>query len=300
MYILVVFVGGALLAPWVYWAAQHFADTAPWLADQPFRRYVHRCMLVLALGGMWPLLRSVGARSAKELGLVNPRGQWMRLLQGFLLGFASLAVIVVLTLLFGGREFARDLDALRVLKILGEGALAAVAVGLIEEVLFRGTIFGALRKHMPWMLAALISSAAYGILHFLKRVDDMPADHWYSGLVVLGHMLGGFADWRELIPGFFNLTLAGLLLAIAYQKSGTLYFSIGLHAGWIFWRRAYGALTDVVKVDGTPIPAARDHQWFFGSTTMVDGWLAVIVLVAALIIVLRLPLNAKEQQRQES
>ena len=56
-------------------------------------------------------------------------------------------------------------------------------------------------------------------------------------------MLAGFADFHALVPGFFSLTLAGILLGLAYQRTGNLYFSIGLHAGWIFWLKTYGAFT---------------------------------------------------------
>lgn len=289
-YLALVFVGGPLLAPWVYWGAQHFADAWPYLAEQPFRRYVNRCMLVLALAGMWPLIRAFGARSVAELGLVKPAGHGRELLGGFALGFASLAVIVVICMIAGVRVWAYDLDTGRFAKILLQAALTAVSVSVLEELLFRGAIFGAFRRVMAWTLAALISSAIYAILHFMKPVDDMVAEHWYSGLIVLGHMFSGFANWGEVIPGFLNLTLAGGLLALAYQKYGTLYFAIGLHGGWIFWRRAYGALTDRPRVDGAEVPPSA-YEWFFGTKTMVDGWLAALVLVAALVILWKLPVR---------
>ncbi len=290
VYLALVFLGGPLVAPWIYGAAQHFADTWPWVADQPFRRYVNRCMLVFALLGMYPLIRAFGARSAAELGLVKPRGHWGKLLGGVALGFASLAVIVVVCMIAGVRVWGYDLDVPVFVKILLEAALTGISVSIIEELLFRGAVFGAFRKVMHWRWAALISSAIYAILHFMKRVDDLTPDHWYSGLVVLGHMFSGFADWHEVVPGFFNLTLAGMLLALAYQKSGNLWFSIGLHGGWIFWRRAYGALTDQPRVDGVEV-GPSPHEWFFGTKTMTDGWLAALVLLVALGVLWRLPLG---------
>ena len=78
---------------------------------------------------------------------------------------------------------------------------------------------------------------------------------WNSGLILLPRMLGGFADFHALVPGFFNLTLAGVLLGLAYQRTGNLYFSIGLHAGWIFWLKTYGAFT----------PARRMRRPGFGA-----------------------------------
>lgn len=279
IYLAVVFLGGPLLAPWVYWGVHQ----APWLEgwtylqEQPFRRYVNRCMLVFALLGMVPLIRAFGAKSAAELGLVNPVAHWRKALGGFALGFTSLAVIVVLCFLGGVRGWDDRLTVARFGEILLDAAVAAVGVSILEELLFRGAIFGAFRRVMHWVTAAVISSSIYGILHFMKRVDELAPDHWYSGLVVLGHMLSGFANWHEVIPGFFNLTLAGLLLAVAYQRTGNLWFSIGLHAGWIFWRRAYGALTDEIPLENGGFQAS-----FYGGEAMTDGWLAVVVLVVSL------------------
>jgi membrane protease YdiL (CAAX protease family) len=99
-------------------------------------------------------------------------------------------------------------------------------------------------------------------------------------------MLGGFADLQMVIPGFVNLTLAGILLGLAYQRTGNLYFSIGLHAGWIFWLKFYGAIT-------APVPAAS--QWFWGTQKLIDGWLALIVLAFALLALNRwLPSKPKD------
>src|SRR6266508_4377813 len=90
----VVFAGGALLAPWLYWSVQLLGAQVPalhGLANQPFHRYVHRSLLALALIGLWPLLRSLGVRGGPDVGLVRPAGQWRRLAGGFALGFVSLA-----------------------------------------------------------------------------------------------------------------------------------------------------------------------------------------------------------------
>ena len=98
IYIAVVFVGGALLAPWLYWLAQSFAHTFPRLVGSPFHRYVNRSLLALALAGLWPLLRNLGATSWREIGLVSPAGHWRKLVGGLLLGFISLALVAAITL----------------------------------------------------------------------------------------------------------------------------------------------------------------------------------------------------------
>jgi uncharacterized protein len=281
IYIAIVFLGGALLAPWLHWLAQVLAQTFPKLADladSPFHRYVHRAFLFLALAGLWPLLRALGARSAADFGLGKPAGQWQRLGAGFALGFVSLAVVAGIAVAGGARAWPDSFDAGNLIgKLLGALATAAV-VGVLEEVLFRGGIFGGLRRVLDWRLALVFSSAIYALVHFFAPARHEGPVLWTSGLALLVPMFNGFTNLQQLIPGFFNLALAGALLAIAYQRTGNLYFSIGLHAGWIFWLKSYGVLTNSV-VDA--------NVWLFGTRKMIDGWLACGVLIATLIVLTR-------------
>lgn len=87
-------------------------------------------------------------------------------------------------------------------------------------------------------------------------------------------------------PIFFNLTLAGILLGLAYQRTGNLYFSIGLHAGWIFWLKTYAAFTAA---------SPRASAGFWGTSKMIDGWLALLVLVAVFFLLKFLPLGRKRE-----
>jgi membrane protease YdiL (CAAX protease family) len=280
IYIAVVFVGGALLAPWFYWLVQTVAQTFPKIANAPFHRYVHRAFLGLALAGLWPLLKALGARSTTDLGLVHPAGQWRKLGAGFGTGFLSLAIVAGIALAAGARTWPANLmTGILAGKLLGALATAA-AVGVLEEILFRGGIFAGLRRLFDWRFALVISSAIYALVHFFAPAKHEGAVTWTSGLALLLPMLGGFTDWQQLIPGFFNLTLAGALLALAFQRTGNLYFSIGLHAGWIFWLRSYGALT--TQVTGA-------NLWLYGSGRMIDGWLAFVVLSLTLAALPRRP-----------
>ena len=152
-------------------------------------------------------------------------------------------------------------------------------MAVLEEILFRGAIFGALRKTCRWQTALLISSAIYAIVHFFSRPQSPAEIHWAAGLALLPAMLRGLVDVEQVVPGFFNLTLAGGLLALAYQRTGNLYCSIGLHAGWIFWLTFYGFLTREV---------AGADAWFWGTAKLIDGWLALVVLTLALALLLKL------------
>jgi membrane protease YdiL (CAAX protease family) len=282
IYIAVVFLGAALLAPWLYWLVQAVAHTFPRLADQPFHRFVNRALLILALAGLWPLLRALGATSLREIGLARPTAHWRTLLRGFLLGCASLALVAAVTLVAGGRAFNRDNDPMRLAEKIAGAALSAVVVALLEETLFRGGIFGGLRRVFHWHVALVASSMIYAIVHFLESTKHEGVVTWMSGLELLPRMMGGFTNWEQIVPGFFNLTLAGALLALAYQRTGNLYFSIGLHAGWIFWLKSYVAITADV---------ASANPWLWGTRKMIDGWLALVVLSLTLFVFIRLPLK---------
>src|SRR5258707_714307 len=109
VYILVVFLGGALLAPWLYWLVQSLAQAFPHLAQSPFHRFVNRSLLIMALAGLWPLLRSLGVTTLRDVGLVKPAGQWKRLGAGFLFGFVSLALVAGAALLAEGPPAAEEL-----------------------------------------------------------------------------------------------------------------------------------------------------------------------------------------------
>jgi membrane protease YdiL (CAAX protease family) len=284
IYLAAVFIGGALLAPWLYRLAQVFAHALPRLAAAPFHRFVDRSFLILALAGLWPLLRAFGATSPREIGLVLPYAQSRKLFGGLLLGFGSLAVVAALAIGCRARVVPQDLSAHQVVGTILGAIAAAASVATLEEILFRGGLFGGLRRVLYWPFALGFSSGIYAIVHFLQRAEISGPVAWNSGLVLLPHILGGFADFYALVPGFFNLTLAGILLGLAYQRTGNLYFSIGLHAGWIFWLKTYGAFTAA---------APRSATWFWGGGKMIDGWLAFFVLVAVLAVFKFLPIGDK-------
>jgi CAAX protease family protein len=287
IYLAVVFIGGALFAPWLYWFAQH--QPFPKIAGAPFHRFVDRSLLFFALAGLWPAFRALGAKSWREIGLIPPYGHSKELYGGLALGFFSLAIVAGMAIGFGVRVISADLTPHKIVGTIFGAIGTAVVVAVLEEILFRGGLFGGLRRVIYWPFALLVSSAIYALAHFLQRGEITGAIAWNSGLILLPQMFRGFMDFYALIPGFFNLTLAGILLGLAYQRSGNLYFSIGLHAGWIFWLKIYGALT---------FGPTRDTSWFWGSGKLIDGWLAFFVLAITLFIFRFLPLGEKRTPYQ--
>lgn len=278
IYFFVVFFGGALLAPWLWHLAQWFPFAK--IANAPFHRFLDRAFLILALAGIWPLLRALGAVSWREIGLVPPYAQMNRLFGGLLLGFLSLAVVAAIEIAAGRRVFIHDASPHQIVAAIFSACIAAAVVGILEEILFRGAIFGGLRRVLYWPFALVISSIIYALVHFLRRADLSGPVAWDSGLILLPRLF----DLHAFIPAFLGLFLAGVLLGLAYHRTGNLYFSIGLHGGWVFVLKLFGALT-------APSPGGAIAFW--GSSKMVDGWLSFLALLMTLVVFKFLPLEKR-------
>lgn len=266
VYLVVVFVGAALLSPWI-WRAVHAL-----VPHQPFHRYVNRCLIVLALAGLWPLHRLGFFPDLQGAGWVRRPGIGKEILHGFLIGLGTLALIVLSACLAGVRIWNPAVTAPIVVQHFLKAAGAALLVSLMEEFLFRGGIFGGLRRTGGFWQAAGVSSAIYALVHFFQRPAPPASVGWDTGFQMLARMSDGFADLSAMVPGFFNLALAGLILTAFRERTGALWVSIGIHAGWIFWLKSYAYFT-------RPVEGAANAFW--GSSKLIDGWIALPVLLLA-------------------
>jgi membrane protease YdiL (CAAX protease family) len=267
IYFATVFPGGALIAPWLYWFA-HWAGQwhvlSAWAAA-PFNRCLDRALLGLALLCLWPLLHYNGLRSWRELGFARQDRKAWQILKGFVVGWASLAAVVGLALVCGATVWVSAHSAADWFHLLLSATLTAAIVAVLEEFIFRGALFGLLRRGMAWPWALILSSAVYSAAHFIKKAEIAMPVQWYSGFSLLCAML---SHPPPMMPAFLTLLLAGSILALAYQRSGALYFSIGLHAGWIFWLKSYHFL----------FRPSGSYPSFWGTDSLIDGWLSCIAL----------------------
>jgi membrane protease YdiL (CAAX protease family) len=262
-FLIFVFLGAALVAPWVYHGLNAIG-----FSGIPFRRVVDRCLLVLALGALWPFVRRLGVRSASELGLkIYPRlGRDLAI--GVLIGTTLLFIAMGLSLAVGASVWHGARSGLP--KQIAAALLTAFIVAVLEEILFRGAIYTALARVAGATFGLFVSGALYAILHFFARPQNPDAVTWNSGFIVLGRMLNGFTDFHQVIPGFFSLTLLGIILTLAFRRTGALFMSMGIHAAVVFWVKLYGFAVD---------SNAAANTWFWGTGKLIDGWFCFILLV---------------------
>lgn len=233
LYLVVVVLTGAVLAPWAFHGIQWLAtfEWLEWLGRYPFRRIFNRSVLVVALIGLWPLWRALGIRTWSAAGYPREDGWWRQVLQGMGVGIVSLVAAVLLA----RRPLQFDRTALEVGLILVKLSCTAVAVALIEETFFRGGLQGALQRGMQWRAAVAISSAIYSTVHFLRPGGKILADQvdWSTGFVYLGQLTANSFRGTDVFVGFVSLFLAGALLGWLYYQTGSLYWPLGVHGGWV-------------------------------------------------------------------
>jgi membrane protease YdiL (CAAX protease family) len=281
VYLAAVFLGGALAAPWLYHAVHAAAETFPVLqpiAAHSFALYLSRAWLLAAGLGLWPLLRAVGMNTWPALGLARSRGEGRRLVTGLGLALALSVGVFALASVAGARQFASGWTGMEFGVRLLKAGQAAVFVGVIEELLFRGALLGILRRCVSWPLALGLSSVFYAMVHFLGRAPEPETVGWASGLTALSSTLSP-AGAAGLTPAFLNLALAGLILGVCWQRTGSLFFPIGLHGGWILGLKLGQFLTRPLTEPGSAL-------WGWG---LVDGWFVFSVLGVLWVVCLRSP-----------
>lgn len=202
----------------------------------------------------------------RSLGLTL-HARWFRdLLIGSVIGVVSLALATAIAFIGGGLRFSFSSAGTRsvVLTVFLSAALFIVAA-LAEEALFRGYPLQTLtRARLVW-LGVLLTSVPFAAVH-LKNPNA-------------GGMLA-----------FANTALAGVWLAVAYLRTRSLWFPLGVH--WA-WNWALGALfglpvSGITSVAPHPIVLGSDlgPAWLTGAAYGIEGGVActVALLVSTIFI----------------
>jgi membrane protease YdiL (CAAX protease family) len=205
----------------------------------------------------------------------------VRPVRSYLLGFLAGALPIVVLILILLAIDARRLDVLGNASKIGglfvKSFLLGVLLALVEETLFRGLMLGDLVRVAGAPAGVVLCSVIFAATHFLG-----PNEVWKAGagptsgpeaaLALFGGMGRMLAEW----PEFVGLCLAGMVLAVVRLRTGHIYLSMGLHAGW-YWVRQ----NDRYFVDEVPAIVEPAKLWL-GSEQYLDGVLGWAGLVASL------------------
>ena len=207
-----------------------------------FRSLVSRIGQGFLLLGLIPISRHLALKRA-EFGL--QKGSFSGLFRGFGLGVLTLSLHGLLLGSFGVRTpQIPDMGLIHITAAALSAAGAGLGVALLEETLFRGALIAILMRMAGPRVAIVISALDYAALHFIGT-------HWTTEPSLVGWDTGfrialdGFSHLPFADPGsFLALFLAGILLgSVRLFFKGGLFFSIGLHAGWVFVIKLFKPLT---------------------------------------------------------
>ncbi len=222
-----------LLSPPLYWAGSALAENGvlPFLKGFPFHRYFSRSLQIAAIVMLWPAFRWIGIRGLGELGIEANPLRWRDLAAGLAVALVPVLLLAAGCVSFEIYRLKKEIAFSGVLRILATAPVVAV----LEEFLFRGVLLGLCLRAMKPVAAALVSSAVFAIVHFMRVAKPevaVPVD-WFSGFAQLPQAFSSAPPWPILGWGILSLLLAGLVLAFAAIRTRSLFLPIGIHAGWI-------------------------------------------------------------------
>ena len=238
-----------------------------------FDRALTRSVLLTLFIFLIPLWKMV---SKETSGLIFGDFSFRQFLQSFLIGLFILAIPVVVLLLLEVRLVVLDLQIsfLSILGILLVGIVLACLIGLFEEILFRGFLYGALKKRVGGLIATLISSALYSSVHVLKPTGELELPvNWLAGFIYLEQSIGNMILLHQDWDARLSLMILGCFFCLVRERFN-LFCCIGLHAAFVVGIAISRQLT-TVNLDSQFLGLISSYNEIIGQ--LVSFWLLLLV-----------------------
>lgn len=240
-----------------------------------FRSLVSRGGQVFLILGLYPVARRLGLKLT-DLGLRRDFPRQLGVGLGLGASMLFLHTLSLLALNVRGINVDAFTDAGRLFFILAKALGIGAAVALLEETLFRGVLFAAIRKFSNAALAVTISALYYALLHFIgtRWTPELAEIGWATGFRVAALGLSQVANLQG--DSFLALFLAGVLLGCVRARiPGGLGYCMGLHAGWVFIIKATKSLTHMMPNTELGFLVSR-YDRVIGNFSSV--WMAILIL----------------------
>ena len=270
LFLLLVLLLTVVISPWAAFFSDSFMESRP-----SFSHIFGRLFMVLGVVLFFLCRPLLQIRSWSQLGL-KPTEQWhCNFAKG---AFTALASVIAVGALMSALDVFTPFFRLSLSVALErslKALLTALTVGVLEEIFFRGVIFKGLLEDLRPPAAFALSSLFYSAIHFIKPAEEFSLagiDPW-AGARYLAGAFEPFLD-PALLPGLLGLFLIGMVLSYAFFRTGSLYLSMGLHAGWVFGLKTIRVYGDFRR---------EDLGWLFGSSEpkLVSGvavWIVIVVV----------------------
>lgn len=274
---------GLMLAPLLFnilTALGRQVESLTMLRNLEFERVASRTVLLCAILGLLPALRIGGVKRAAQVGWT--REAWRRpMFRWMLVGVLLILAVSLVGLPAGVYRFAVDGWGETFGKLLLY-LVGALLVAAIEETVFRGILFGVMRRAVGFWAAAMAASFMYAAVHFAKPDPAVAVvyGHWYEGFRMLPYAFFFPGGLEQVFPFALTLFVLGLVLCGLVERQGNLYAALGLHAGLVFSMRTGVYFLDRVR--------GVESFWFGRSAYLSKSYAALAVVLLLLVVVLRL------------
>jgi membrane protease YdiL (CAAX protease family) len=259
----------AILNPWVYTALNYFYPEHGW----PFSRVYNRVAMFSALIWLIILWKSFSVGKVKDLlSYKNYNLIIYHLTLGVIISSVTVFLAVLVLINFMNiliiANYDQSIVFSKAIKFLATGLL----VGLIEELFFRGVLFNYLKEQKSFFFAAITTSLIYSIVHFIAPINSWVANdiNALTGLNYLLAVLGQMFSIK-MLPAMFGLALVGFVLAYVMHKTNSIYYCIGLHAGWVLSLKMTNLLTDTINVQDFMV----GHTSNYYLVTLPIAWVSI-------------------------
>ncbi len=241
----------------------------------PFPRIFDRTvMIVVAIAMIWQA-RELRVIALLRSGFADPLKNLARVTRGFLVAVIAIALLIYLAVVMGAHA---DETSASIWRLLPNYLVSAIVIAIIEEGFFRAFLLQGMESDFGRISALIISSAVYSISHLVRSPAKfyLSGIHPLAGFQTLGLSLEHLASPALMIPTFIGLFLLGIVLGAALLETGTVYFAMGLHAGFVLGAKLWPRMTST----GTALPG-----WLggWGSQPLISGLAAWTVALAILL-----------------
>jgi membrane protease YdiL (CAAX protease family) len=255
----------------------------------PFPRIFDRVVMVTLGGALLWFARPLRLAQLLRDGFAEPMLNLRRALGGLALALLAMAALFMTAAELGHGHVAAGELIVRAARY----AAAAAAIAVIEEGFFRAVILAGMARDVGRAAALVLSSAVFAVSHLVRSPARfyLTGFHPLAGLYDLGASAARILHPGDALPAIIGLFLLGLVLGEAFILTGRVWFSIGMHAGFVIGAKTWPLL----EHSGTPIP-----RWLAGPGPVPliaapAAWTVAIVLMILLPILL-----AKSGGRQKS
>ena len=199
----------------------------------PFPRIFDRTVMVSMLIVMLFAARDLNLMSLLRRGFSRPpQSSIVRGLRGFVVAMIAIAILFGLAFAVGGGGIG---DHKAAVALIPKYFLSAIAIAFIEEAFFRAFLLRGMSNDFGDRIALIASAAIYAVAHLVRSPARFYVTGYVptAGLMTLAHSVDQFSTPAIAIPTLIGLFLLGFVLGEAYILTGSVYFSIGLHCGFV-------------------------------------------------------------------